>query len=141
MCASSLTVTIAQLSHGKVNSDLYRKPSDRNQYLLPSSCHPPHCHENIPFSLSLRIIRICSNPTERDCRLSELKEMLIARDYKKNIINSAIDKALKIPRKEAIKKVFRETNKDRVVFSIKYDPRLPSLSKIVQKRVVFGDFS
>ena len=59
--------------------------------------------------------------------------MLIARDYKKNIINSAIDKALKIPRKEAIKKVFRETNKDRVVFSIKYDPRLPSLSKIVQK--------
>ena len=125
--------TSLSLSHGQVNSDLYRKPSDRNQYLLPSSCHPPHCHENIPFSLALRIIRICSNPTQRDCRLLELKEMLIARDYKKNIINSAIDKALKIPRKEAIKKVFRKTNKDRVVFSIKYDPRLPSLSKIVQK--------
>ena len=59
--------------------------------------------------------------------------MLIAREYKKNIINSAIEKALKIPRHEAIKKVVREGDKDRVVFSIKYDPRLPSLSKIVQK--------
>ena len=27
---------------GKIVSDLYRKPSDRNKYLLPSSAHP-HC--------------------------------------------------------------------------------------------------
>ena len=100
---------------------------------MPSSCHPPHCHENIPFSLALRIIRICSNPKERDIRLSELKEMLISRDYKKNLINSAIEKALKIPRSEAIKKVIRDSKGDRVVFSIRYDPRLPSITKIVRK--------
>ena len=125
--------TSLSLSECKINSDLYRKPSDRNQYLLPSSCHPPHCHQNIPFSLALRIIRICSKETERDLRLSELKEMLIARDYKKSLINAAIQKALRIPRSEAIKKVVRSKTSDRVVFSIKYDPRLPSLTSIIQK--------
>ena len=88
----------------KIYCDLYKKSADRNQYLLPSNCHPSHCHQNIPFSLALRIIRICSKETERDLRLSELKEMLIARDYKKGLINAAIEKALKIPKCEAIKK-------------------------------------
>ena len=32
---------------GKINSDLYRKKTDRCQYLLPTSCHPPHCTDNI----------------------------------------------------------------------------------------------
>ena len=59
--------------------------------------------------------------------------MLISRDYKKNLINSAIEKALKIPRSEAIKKVIRDSKGDRVVFSIRYDPRLPSITKIVRK--------
>ena len=33
--------TSLSIREGKINSDLYRKPSDRVQYLLPSSCHPP----------------------------------------------------------------------------------------------------
>ena len=40
--------TRLSIREGKINSDLYRKPSDRVQYLLPSSCHPPHCTDNIP---------------------------------------------------------------------------------------------
>ena len=58
---------------------------------------------------------------------------MIARDYKKNLVNSAIERALKIPRSEAIKKVLRKRKNDRVVFSIRYDPRLPSIAKIVRK--------
>ena len=69
---------------------LYKKPTDRNQYLLPSSCHPAHCTRNIPYSLALRIIRICSEVTDRDKRLAELKEMLLSQDYNKNVINAAI---------------------------------------------------
>ena len=48
------------------------KECDRNQYLLTSSCHPVQCTENIPFSLALRIIRICSENKNRDERLGEL---------------------------------------------------------------------
>ena len=33
---------------GQLVMDLYRKPTDWNQYLLPSSCHPAPCTKNIP---------------------------------------------------------------------------------------------
>ena len=121
------------VKEGKLKTDLYRKPTDRNQYLLPSSCHPAHCTENIPFSLALRIVRICSEETDRDRRLTELKEMLLARDYHRNVVNSAINKALRIPRSDALKRVVREKSTDRVVFVVTYDPRLPSIPKIVGK--------
>ena len=34
--------TSSSLSEGVLFTDLYSKPTDTNQYLLPSSCHPPH---------------------------------------------------------------------------------------------------
>ena len=45
--------------------DLYRKPIDRKIYLLPDSCHPESCKENIPLSLAMRIVRICSEAETR----------------------------------------------------------------------------
>ena len=34
--------TSCKIIEGKIITDLYRKETDRNQYLLPSSCHPAH---------------------------------------------------------------------------------------------------
>ena len=102
--------TSIKIKDGQLVTDLYlyMKPTDQNQYLLPSSCHPAHCTQNIPFSLALRIIRICSEESDRDRRLTELKEMLMLRDYNKNIVNAAIQKALNVPRGEALKQSGRK---------------------------------
>ena len=113
--------------------DLYRKPTDRNQYLLTSSCHPTHVTSNIPFSLALRIVRICSLPEDRDKRLAELKVMLLERDYKPKLIEAAIERAKEIPRTEALKKVVKQKQSKRPVFVVTFDPRLPSISNIGQK--------
>ena len=72
-------------------TDLYRKETDRVQYLLPSSCHPSHVFNHIPYSLALRLVRICSNRDSLLQRMDELKEMLISRAYNKNIITAAIN--------------------------------------------------
>ena len=48
------------LHNGKIVTDLYTKPADKPQYLLHSSCHPIHTKRAIPFSLALRLRRICS---------------------------------------------------------------------------------
>ena len=40
------------LENGKFYTDLYRKPTDRCQYLLPNSCHPSYIKDNIPYSLT-----------------------------------------------------------------------------------------
>ena len=45
----------------KIVIDLYRKPNDRNEYILPDSCYANIVKENILYSLFLRITRICSN--------------------------------------------------------------------------------
>ena len=63
--------TLCTIKEGKIDIDLFRKDCDRNQYLLPSSVHPTTVTKNIPLSLSLRIIRICTSPINRDIRLDE----------------------------------------------------------------------
>ena len=125
--------TSCKIVDGQIVVDLYRKETDRNQYLLTSSCHPSHVTDNIPFSLALRIVRICSLPTDRDKRFGELKELLLARGYKTNLINSAIDKAKNIPRIKALEKVIKSKTPKRPVFVITFDPRLPSIAGIVKR--------
>ena len=88
---------------------------------------------NIPFSLALRIVRICSEQTSRDIRLAELKQFLLDREYKPKIIDAAITKAKNIPRREAIKRVEKQNRTPRPCFVVRYDPRFPSLTKIVSK--------
>ena len=121
------------MKDGKIIVDLYRKPTDRNQYLLPSSCHPAHVTKNIPFSLAYRIVRICSEADTCEKRLEELRQLLLDRKYKKSIINSAIKKAKAIPRKKALERVNLEEKTKRPVFAVTYDPRLPALPSIVKK--------
>ena len=108
--------TSCSLKNGKIIVDLYRKPTDRNQYLLTSSCHPAHVTSNIPFSLAYRIVRICSEPITRDMRLQELRQLLLSRDYKAGIIDAAILRAKAIPRSEAIMKVIKKVTKHHVLF-------------------------
>ena len=126
--------TSCSIKEGRIILDLYRKPTDRNKYLLPDSCHPYSNIENIPVSLAIRILRICTEADTRERRFSELKEMLLDRNYPEGIINAAINKARSIPRYIAIRKVVRENNtKRRPIFVISWDPWLPSLSTMTTK--------
>ena len=45
--------TSSSLSEGELSTDLYSKSTDTNQYLLPSSCHPPHVTNSIPYIVKL----------------------------------------------------------------------------------------
>ena len=125
--------TSCQIINGKIIVDLYRKETDRNQYLLTSSCHPTHVTANIPYSLALKIVRICSLPESREKRFGELKCLLLARGYKSKLIDAATDRARQVTREEALKRVFKEKTSQRPVFVITFDPRLPSISSIISK--------
>ena len=119
--------------NGQIITDLYRKPNDCNQYLLTSSCHPIECFENIPFSLAMRINRICAEPHSRDKRFAELKDLLLNRGYLSGMSDYAINKAGQILHEEALKKVIRSESDKRPVFVVTFDPRLPSIPAIQQK--------
>ena len=50
----------------------------------------------------MRIIKICSEATNRDLGLSELKQKLNDRDYTVQLVNSEITRALNIPRERGL---------------------------------------
>ena len=102
-------------------------------YLLPNSCHPPDTTKSIPYSLALRITRICSNPQTRDKSYDELKRMLIERNYKSSIIVAAVRRARSIPRAKALVKVAKPNHCKRPVYAVTWDPRLPNLQGLQGK--------
>ena len=125
--------TLCQIKNGKISTDLYRKPTDRNQYLLPSSCHNIKVTNSIPFSLAMRINRVCSEPEQRDSRFQEMKDMLLNREYLPGVIDGAIRKAREIPRDQALKCILRQDTNQRPIFAVSYDPRMPPIPHITKK--------
>ena len=95
--------TLCTIKNGRIETDLYRKNTDRNQYLLPTSCHPKQSTTAIPHSLGVRIVRICSEPIQRDKRLQELESNLLQRGYNEKLVSSAIQKNKKNTKRVGIK--------------------------------------
>ena len=48
----------------------------KNQLMLLTSMHTSHTFHGVVRCLAIRIVRICSNPTQREVRLKELKQMI-----------------------------------------------------------------
>ena len=120
---------------GRLQTDLYRKPGMKCQYLSPDSAHPRHVFKNIPKSLVHRTVRIVSVPGMREVRLEVLGKMLLGRWYKAGDIRQAIEFGERMNREETLEKVVREDNKNRgrVRYTITFDPKLPHLPAILSK--------
>ena len=67
-----LDFSVSLTNVGSISADLYTKPTDKHQHLLYSSCHPLNTKKAIPFSLALRIRRICSTDATFNTRAAQL---------------------------------------------------------------------
>ena len=68
-------------------TDLFSKPINTHQYLLPSSNHPPQVDRDLPYGLGLRLRAIISEPETLGRRLKELSTFLTARGYSPSLIS------------------------------------------------------
>lgn len=127
-----LDTVISIDKNGYIKTDLFVKPGKKCSYLLTSSCHPSHITENIPYSLALRLKRICSDNLDFVKQLDTLKELLLTRGYKPNYILKAFERVSVIDRSTALKKVEKKIV-NRPILSLQYDPRLPHISNILFK--------
>ena len=136
-CAKESSIPFLDVScsiqNGKIETNLHRKETDRNMYLLPTSCHPPSVTKNIPFSLCLRIVRICSKPEYREEQFMELTKLMVSRGYSERTLNAAIERARGIPRHIALRRAATRQAEKRPVFALTYDPRLPPIQSIQAK--------
>ena len=86
-----------QINNGKLKTDLYCKPTDKQQYLLHSSIHPYHTKKSIPYSLAPRLRRICSTEIASQKRFEELQHYLVNKGYKERFVKQQIDRTQQIP--------------------------------------------
>ena len=71
-CVQFLDVSVSVDNSGNITTDLYVKPTDTQQYLMATSCHPSHTNRSIPYGQVLRILRICSSKESAKIRCTEL---------------------------------------------------------------------
>jgi len=95
--------TKSHIEGSQLVKDLYSKPTDSHQYLLQTSCHPHHWCKNIPYSLALRIRRICSQEADYERHTHELSSHLCCCGYKSEYVDKAMTKASSIQRHELLK--------------------------------------
>ena len=79
-----LDTTVYIDKNNQLQTKLYRKPTDRQNYLHRTSHHPEKLNNiktNIPFSQALRIRRICSKEAEFDSSSYALKAAFVKRGY------------------------------------------------------------
>ncbi|XP_072048770.1 uncharacterized protein [Amphiura filiformis] len=123
------------LQNGFLETDLYSKPTDTHQYLLWSSCHPKHTKQSLPYGLAFRLRRICSSDDVLATRVDQLKQHLLDRGYPAKVIQKQIQKAIDVPRSEALEP--RQTSEskgdERIPFVMTYDPSHSSIASIIKK--------
>ena len=74
----------------KLLTTIYWKPTDRRNFLDPTSAHPKPLINSIPFSQALQLKKICSETPELNKHLNELKESSINRDYKEHFLTQFV---------------------------------------------------
>ncbi|GFR92965.1 hypothetical protein ElyMa_004366300 [Elysia marginata] len=86
------------LKDGRLETDLYSKPTDTFNYLHWGSCHPHDTKRSIPYSLAFRLVRTCSTEEALNTRFAQLSSHLQKRGFPHKQIELAINKARGTPR-------------------------------------------
>ena len=116
-----LDVSVSLTDDGSLFTDLYTKPTDKHQHLLYSSCHPLHTKKAIPFSLALRLRRICSTDATFNTRAAQLTTYLLKPGYNRNFVTKQIRRASDIPRRLTLQT--KDVNKPkRIPFITTFNP-------------------
>ena len=119
-----------------LSTEMYSKSSDTHAYLMPTSCHPTHVCRNIPKGVMKRVKRNCSGDLKCEEGFTEYKEYLGKRGYSNQLIEEAITEAKATPREHLIglaKKNQDSSSGRQFPHVIRFNPRLPPMSKYIQK--------
>ena len=118
---------------GKLQTKVYRKPTDRPNYLHSYSEHPASTKSSIIYSQALRIKRICSEETEFKNACENLKERLMKRGYREETIVSMIEKAALMDRNDLLEHKEKTENTSKIPFVTTYNKTLPNIKPTLEK--------
>ena len=105
---------IISIEKGKLKTNLFIKPSNLQIYLDFMSNHPTHCKVGLVYGQALRIIERCSDPSDADLHLENLKGKLLARSYPERVVQKQFSRARKFERKQLIHQNRKKKKDDKV---------------------------
>ena len=108
------------VENGKLETDLYVKPTSLQLFLDYCSNHPEHCKVGIVYSQALRVIERCSKQNFVDTHLQQLRCKFLERHYPPQIIDHNFEKAKQKNRRQLIfqpRKNKGGDNKIRLIFT------------------------
>ncbi len=105
-----LDLNISVEAHGRLNFNLYVKPTNAGQFLPMSSCHPNHIFKNIPKSSLIRIKRNCSMGYDYMFHSRDLYFLFLKRGYKSNDLIKTMRIVNRINRSDIIPYKIKKNN-------------------------------
>ena len=109
---------------GRIQTDIFYKPTDSKQYILYTSCHPKHTRNNIPYNLARRLKTIVSENAVLFQRLGELKTYLEKRKYPLKLIEDAIEKVKLLDRTCLLKKPEKSKESHIIPYVTTFNPEI-----------------
>ncbi|OCT58440.1 hypothetical protein XELAEV_18002112mg [Xenopus laevis] len=129
-----LDLTIS-VDNNSLITNLYRKPTDTNGFILKNSCHHKKWLNNIPLSQFNRAKRNCSKKEDYDNECQILRKQFREKGYSEKIVEDVKIKCDQKDRGEMLKNpVKRKHNKnDSIPFITTYNCSRNKFEKILQK--------
>ena len=127
-----LDTLIYKDKNNNIQTTLYKKPTDRQNYIHSKSAHPFSLKKSIAYSQALRLKRICSTTGEYEKHTDNLKKQLLKKDYPETMVNEKIQKATNQGRAGLLNKEKTETG-NHLTQCATYSKTLPSIKTILEK--------
>ncbi|KAK3089910.1 hypothetical protein FSP39_007586 [Pinctada imbricata] len=125
--------TLVKIQNGRIITDLYQKPTDKQLYIRHDSCHPSHTKKNLPYGLGLRLKRICTREEDYKRHRNELKSQLRKRGYSGKKIEQQLQRVDQLKREDLLQKNPNKKAGDRVPLVVTFSKQLPDITNILQK--------
>lgn len=93
-----LDLKISINEKNEIVTSLFTKEVSKHEYLHFSSDHPVHMKRSLPYSCGLRVIRTCSNLSDRIAKLNEMFVKFQRRGYPEDLLIQTKDTLLNIDR-------------------------------------------
>lgn len=118
-----------------IKTDLYRKPTDTQNYLPFNSAHPHSTKINLPYNLARQIVMLVEDKETRELHFTALHQHLKLKGYPSAVINSGIAKAKTLSQQDLFgtKKDNRESKT--IAWVHDYNPNNPNLTELMKRTV------
>ena len=97
--------------NGKLDTDIFFKPTDAHRFLHFNSAHPIHTFKSVVFSQRLRYLQIISDKVVLRHRLNDLTTFFTNCGYPRKLVTEVLDDVFKKPRCLEYKNNVLDSNK------------------------------